>query len=120
MSAPNDLEQRLRAQLNKLAKWRTVFAGWQLGTRLDTDPECQAVKDQRELLMLMRVELNALTRLLLESKAFSQTEYQEAVLVEAEWLDHANEQRFPGFKSTEFGMNIDAVVAAETMRGWKP
>jgi hypothetical protein len=31
--------------LQKLAKWRLIFAGWQLGTRLKGDPECDAVRD---------------------------------------------------------------------------
>lgn len=52
--------------LQKLCKWRSVFAGWQLGTRPDTDAECQAVRDHREVTMLMRAELSALTALLIE------------------------------------------------------
>lgn len=56
------LEERLLAALNKLAKWRSVFAGWQLGTRLKEDPECQAVKDHREVTILLRAEVSALLR----------------------------------------------------------
>lgn len=31
--------------LQRLGKWRTVFASWQLGTRSKNDPEAQAVRD---------------------------------------------------------------------------
>lgn len=48
-----------RRRLEKLGKWRSLFAGWQLGTRLDNDPECQAVRDHREVTMLLRTEVNA-------------------------------------------------------------
>jgi hypothetical protein len=50
--------------LNRVAKWRGLFAGWQLGTRPKGDPECDAVRDHREITILLRVEASALTRLL--------------------------------------------------------
>ena len=49
MSAPTgdsvaQAKRTMRA-LNVLAKWRTLLAGWQLGTRPKGDPECDAVSD---------------------------------------------------------------------------
>ena len=54
----SDLNELLNQALNRLCKWRAHFAGWQLGTRAKDDPEAQAVRDHRELSMLMRVELS--------------------------------------------------------------
>ena len=31
--------------VQRLCKWSTLFAGWQLGTRRKEDPEAKAVKD---------------------------------------------------------------------------
>jgi len=60
------LERKLSDALNKFAKWRTWFASWQLGTRSDHDGECSAVKDHREVTMLLRAEVNALTKVLID------------------------------------------------------
>ena len=106
--------------LDKLAKWRSVFAGWQLGTRSDTDPECQAVRDHRELSMLMRAELTALFGVLIHKGIVTIEELQLEVADEAAALDKAYEKKFPGFKSTPDGMSVDVEVARETMKGWRP
>ena len=44
-----NLAQRCYEACNRLTKWRSVFAGWQLGTRAKGDPECDAVRDHREV-----------------------------------------------------------------------
>lgn len=106
--------------LNTLAKWRLVFAGWQLGTRPSSDPEAQAVRDQRELFMVMRVELNALTKCLLDAGVFSARDFTEQTVLEAEHLNAAYEQRFPGIKATETGIVYDLPLASETMKRWLP
>lgn len=115
-----DRAHRLRQTLERLTKWRSVFAGWQLGTRLQTDPEAQAVRDHRDLSMLMRVEITALTQLLLDKGVFTLEELQDAMAAEAEALMHAYEARFPGFKATDHGLALDPALARETMKGWKP
>ena len=51
--------------LNRVAKWRTLFAGWQLGTRPKGDPESDAVRDHREITILLRVEQSAIIGLLI-------------------------------------------------------
>lgn len=68
--ASSDLIQRYFDALNKLTKWRMVFAGWQLGTRPKGDPECDAVRDHREATMIQRVEISALSRLLIKKRHF--------------------------------------------------
>lgn len=106
--------------LNKLAKWRTVFAGWQLGSRHKDDPESQAVRDHRELTMMLRVELNAQTQLLIKKGVFTVEEFDAQLGVEAAHLDAIYEKKFPGFKTTDEGLLIDAFLAAETMKNWRP
>ncbi len=106
--------------LNRLCKWRSVFAGWQLGTRLDTDAESRAVRDHREVTMLMRVELNALTACLAEAGLITARDFTEQVIIEAEELEARFEAKFPGFTATDVGMNIDLRRAAKTMEGWRP
>jgi len=115
----HDLKQRCYDALNKLTKWRAVFAGWQLGTRSDSDPECKAVKDHREVTILLRVENTALLRLLVEKGIFTTEEFQQATIDEAELLNKDYEARFPGIKATDIGMQYDK-RAGETMRHWKP
>jgi hypothetical protein len=114
------LPQRLDIALQRLTKWRNVFAGWQLGTRPKDDPEARAVKDHREVTILLRAEMNALLALLIEKNVFTLSEYQTALLAEALQSDQDMESRFPGYKSTDWGMSIDAEKAAVTTKGWKP
>lgn len=106
--------------LNRLAKWRSVLAGWQLGTRPKGDPECDAVRDLRELQLLMRAELNALTGLLVEKGIFTTEEWDAALAKEADLLSEEYAQRFPGFRATDVGLEMDLKVAGETMKGWRP
>lgn len=63
--------------LNRLAKWRTVFAGWQLGTRARGDPESDAVRDHREATIMLRAEVNALTAL--SSGRLAEMHYRSAL-----------------------------------------
>lgn len=120
MNPDADLAARLNRELNRLAKWRTVFAGWQLGTRPKTDPETQAVRDTREAILCLRVEVSALVNLLTVKNVFTVQEYQTVLLREIQHMQTVLEARFPGFKATESGMLIDVVKAAETTKGWKP
>ena len=50
-------------KINRLTKWKMVFAGWQLGTRPVGDPECDAVRDHREVTILLRAEITTLLAL---------------------------------------------------------
>jgi hypothetical protein len=114
-----DLATRCHAALNRLTKWRNVFAGWQLGTRAKDDPECQAVKDHREVTMLLRAEQSAFTKLLIDKGIFTEEEFHQAMMDEAEMLSKDYEERFPGMKATDYGIQYDR-RAMETMKHWKP
>ena len=107
---------RAMPALERLCKWRSVFAGWQLGTRSDTDGPTRAVRDHRELSMVMRVELSAIVELLIERGIITRASFTEAVEREAVRLDRDYQQRFPGFESTDHGMALDPTKAQETMR----
>lgn len=106
--------------LNRLAKWRTVFAGWQLGTRAKGDPECDAVRDHRELTLMLRAELNALVALMVAKKVFTAEEYNAQLDIEADHLSKSFEKRFPGFKATDYGLDVNVALARDTMQGWRP
>jgi hypothetical protein len=105
--------------LIRLAKWRTVFAGWQLGTRVQGDAEADAVRDHRELSLALRAELSAVTALLLAKGVFTRDEYDQQVQECAEALCRSYERRFPGFKAVDDGIAVDLVIARDTMAGWR-
>lgn len=105
---------------NRLAKWRSVFTGWQLGTRVRGDPESDAVRDHREATILLRAEVNALTKLCLDAGVFTARDLTEQLVVEWEALSEMYAERFPGMTSTDDGITYDVPLAAETMKDWLP
>lgn len=104
------------ASLQRLAKWRSVFAGWQLGTRSRGDGESEAVRDHREVTILLRAEVNTLTRILLEAKIVDAETLTRIVGEEAEYLNRACEAKFPGAKAADYGMDFKLPEWADTMR----
>jgi hypothetical protein len=111
--------QRAHDALNILAKWRTLFTGWQLGTRPKGDPECDAVSDHREATILLRAEGSALVGLLLEKGVFTDVEWAAAMEKEAKLLNADYERRFPGVTASAAGLHMDKRVLP-WMKGWKP
>jgi hypothetical protein len=107
-------------RLNRLTKWRSVFAGWQLGTRHPDDPECQAVRDHREVTILLRAEVNALTGLLIAKGVFTAEEFAAQLDQEADALSAAYERKFPGMHATDQGIEYQLPEVIETMKGWRP
>lgn len=105
--------------LNRLAKWRTVLTGWQLGTRAKGDPEADAVRDHRESSLVMRAELTAVTAILVKKGIFTVEEFRDQVQEEARHLCELHKERFPGFEATDTGITMTA-AARETTKGWKP
>lgn len=112
-------QSELWSTLNKLTKWRAVFAGWQLGTRATDDPECQAVRDHREVTILLRAEVSALEAILVARGLITTEDFQQALLVEARQLDQDYEKKFPGITTSLAGTHFTA-QAAETMKNWRP
>lgn len=115
-------QNRMLLALNKLTKWRTVFASWQLGTRLEHDAELLAVKDHRETTMLLRAEVSALVAILVAKGIFTSDEWCEALADEAGRLDADYENKFRGFATTQEGvtMDLEVIRMAGTMKGWRP
>jgi hypothetical protein len=109
-------DQSLLTALEKLTKWRKFFASWQLGTRADSDGESRAVRNHRELSILLRVEVSALIALLTRKGVFTQEEWLAALEAEAKALDHAYEEAYPGWRSTPDGLSMKMPEALETMR----
>jgi hypothetical protein len=106
--------------LNRLAKWRTLLAGWQLGTRPKGDPESDAVRDHREATLIQRAELSALASMLIDRGVFTGDEFAAAIEHEADMLSMQMEARFPGIRATDSGLEIDPARAVKTMKGWRP
>jgi len=106
--------------LNRLGKWRSVFTGWQLGTRPIGDPESDCVRDLQEWRLLMRAEITALTSLCIRAGVFKIEDFQAQAHIEAEHLCTMLEAKFPGFKATDEGMTMDSKIASQTVKNWKP
>lgn len=111
--------EQVYAALNKLVKWKNVFSGWQLGTRLKGDPECDAIRDHREVTILLRAEVSALVKCLVDMQVFSEEQFQRALFDEAKQLDKDYEEKFPGMQTTDIGVTYDK-RALETMKHWLP
>jgi hypothetical protein len=75
---------------------------------------------RRELTILLRAEVSALTGLLIKAGVFTAEEFDAALEQEADQLSADYARRFPGFTATDDGMQIDPKVAVHTTRGWKP
>jgi hypothetical protein len=101
--------------LNKLAKWRKFFAGWQLGTRHEQDGESRAVRDHREVTLLLRAEVSAIAGLMLRKGVITGAEWDAALEEEARALDEMLERRFPGFTTSQGGLTMKLPEAAQTM-----
>lgn len=112
--------EKMMAAANRLAKWRSVFAGWQLGTRPSTDPECQAVRNTAERTLLLRAEVSGLTRLLVDEGLVSADRVMEVFTEEYDALSKDLEGQFPGAQATDAGMSFDIQEFAKTAKGWKP
>lgn len=110
-----DSARRMSAALNRLAKWRSWFAGWQLGTQSTSHGPTRALRDATEARLLMRAELTALTSVLLTKGLMTEDEIREAVAREADFLSESLSKRFPGVEATDHGLTMDA-RAFETMR----
>lgn len=113
--------ERTRKALDRVVKWRTLFAGWQLGTRPKGDPECDAVRDHRELSILLRVESSAVAAILIEKGVCTREEWAATLESEAHALERGYEARFPGVTASDDGLVIDGAVAVAWMaRRWRP
>lgn len=97
-----------------------ILTGWQIGTRSKADPEAQAIRDHRELSLLLRAEVSALTGLLIKKGVFTMEEWDAQLKEEADAYNKMLEKKFPGFKATDNGMDVNPIIARDTMAGWRP
>lgn len=111
-----------QASVQRLGKWRGHFAGWLLGTRAKGDPQCDWARDTAEKLLLLRVEVSALTGLLIDKGVFDAEEFTLKVGGEAEALMRALEKRWPGIVAHDDGLHYDLATVQRhgTLEGWLP
>lgn len=118
MAEETQLVKTRKAQ-ERLAKWRVLFTGWQLGTRPKGDPEGDAVRDHREVTIMLRAEVRALISSLIEYRILTKSAYNRHLERECNDLNEEYSQRFPGITTDDKGLVFDD-RAVETMKGWKP
>ena len=106
-------------KLNRLCKFRTIYAGWQLGTRPKSDPESQAVRDHREVTMLLRAEVSAIVGLLLKHGVITAREFEAQLGEEADALTAMLERKFPGVTAHDDGLGLDPAQMG-WMQSWRP
>lgn len=104
--------------INRLAKWRLILTGWQLGTRPKGDPEGDAVRDHREATLILRAEVTTLVALLLDKQVFTVEEWQRQLEEEATALSSMFELKFPGARATDDGISLDERFV-KTAANWK-
>lgn len=110
------------ASVQRLGKWRAHFAGWLLGTRVKDDPQAQWARDTAEKLLMMRVEINALTQMLVKQDIIDAEKLTIEVGKEAEILMRGLEAKWPGVTAGNDGLHYDMkkIVKRGTMKGWLP
>lgn len=107
--------------LNRLCKWRGPLTGRILGTRTKEDAQAQGFRDLFEKLLILRVEVTALTALLIEKNAlFTAEEFGAQINKEAELLCEQYAKRFPGLVAHDWGIEMKMPEAQQTMQGWPP
>lgn len=103
--------------LNKLCKWRSILAGWHGGTRSINQPGTQAMRDLMDKWLIMRAENNAIAALLLEKGIVTSKDFSRRIEAEAFLMDKDMEKQFPGFRSSDAGIDIyDVNLANQTMK----
>ncbi len=102
--------------LERLCKWRKFFAGWQLGTRADSDGESRALRHHLELSMVVRAELSALMEAMIAKGVLTEDELDEHIEREADKLSEAYANAYPGFRATDDGLAISMPAAQVTMK----
>lgn len=105
----------LETALNRLAKWRRVFAWWQLGDTAQDDPEAAAVRDRNEVLLFLRAESSAMGMLLIRKGIITKDEWEDQLIIEAKALEEMLEDKFPGLKATTNGISVHGEAGSNTI-----
>jgi len=88
--------------------------GWMIGTKAADAPGVKAYRDRADAVLMLRVEVNALTALLIAKGVFTLDEFMAQIVTECEHKQRELEAMFPGYKATDVGISIDPKIAAET------
>lgn len=114
MSSLDEQRSRSIQALNKLCKWRSILAGWQLGTRLMEDPESRAVRDHRDATLIQQTDMDALLALLTEKGTISEQD-QQAIRDAASGDAGAGESTWPAVREhRETSLRLRAELNALT------
>lgn len=100
--------------MNRVVQWKEILANWQLGTKDDTDGEFRALQDAHDTNIRKGVKLEALTELLLARGIIRPEELIEKQIELAVRFDKSMEDKFPGAKVTDDGIEVDETVYADT------
>jgi hypothetical protein len=111
----NKIEEAYMRALNRLGKWRSIYAGWQLGTKPDTDGPTKALRDNAEAKLILRVEVNAISRLLIEKGVITADEFMATITNECDEMQKMLENKFKGMKAKDGGMEMTK-DALQTMK----
>ncbi len=106
----------LMRALNRLCKWRTFYAGWQLGTRGTGDPECAAVRDAVDARLMLRVEVNSVVALLVQKGVFTEDEWERMLEGQAKAMNRDLEEAYPGIRATDDGLEITNPEGVATIK----
>jgi hypothetical protein len=110
------IAQAYHQATQRLCKWRTVFIGWMLGTLADGTPGLKAHKDRVDAQIMHRVEINALTALLISKGVFTTEEFMAQIVEECGHKQREFEEMFPGYRATDVGISMDLAKVTETMK----
>ena len=108
------IAQAYQRATQRLCKWRVVFLGWMLGTVQEGTPGLKAHKDRVDAQIMHRVEINALTALLIKKGVFTTEEFMAQIVDDCGYKEREFEAMFPGYSATDIGIHIDVTRAVET------
>ncbi len=108
------IEQAYQRATNRLCKWRSVLVGWMIGSKHHDEPGVKAHRDRADAVLMLRVEVNALTALLIEKRLFTREEFMAQIVEECGHKERELEAMFPGYRTTDAGLSIDVTVASVT------
>lgn len=112
----NELEERRDSILNRLCKWRSVFAGWKFGTADNKSGPVRCFRDQMDDRLVSRVELSAIAQLLIDKGVFTNEEFVDQLEIEANAMHGFLENKFEGARATSQGIAMDTQRFLETCK----
>jgi hypothetical protein len=100
--------------MDRVVHWKVVLTNWQLGTRDANNGTLMAIQDLHDTLLRKQVKLDALTEILINRGLVSPEALLEKQIEVAVRLDQSMESKFPGVKTTDAGLDIEAEAYQET------